>query len=72
MLVLNRRVGEEIVIGGQIRIRIVEVTKRSVRIGIVAPRCVPVHREEIYQRLKRIGDDAERGTTAQTIENEAC
>jgi carbon storage regulator len=50
MLVLTRRIGERIVIGGEIRITIVEVTGERVRLGIAAPKNVRVDREEVYQR----------------------
>lgn len=47
MLVLSRRVGEAIVVGGNIRILVLSVTGSSVRIGVKAPRAVTVHREEV-------------------------
>lgn len=51
MLVLTRRVGEEIVIGDAIRVRIVAASNRYVKVGITAPVHVTVHREEVYRRL---------------------
>lgn len=56
MLVLTRRVGEEIVIGDGIRVRIVAVNNRSVRVGITAPVHVTVHREEVQRRLANVED----------------
>lgn len=50
MLVLSRRVGEEIVIDGQIRIRLVAVGRGRARLGIVAPLTVRIDREEIANR----------------------
>jgi carbon storage regulator len=50
MLVLSRRVGEEIVIDGSIRVVIVAVQGNKVRIGVEAPADVPVDRLEIHQR----------------------
>ncbi|MBM82652.1 MAG: carbon storage regulator [Planctomycetaceae bacterium] len=47
MLILTRKVGESIVIGKDIRICIRSLTDKRVRIGIEAPREVPIHREEI-------------------------
>ncbi|SDR04099.1 carbon storage regulator CsrA [Pseudoxanthomonas sp. CF125] len=52
MLILTRRIGEEIVIGADIRVRVVEVRGEQPRIGIAAPHEVPVYREEIYRRLQ--------------------
>ena len=48
MLVLSRRRGEKIVIGDDITIEVVEVRGDKVRLGIVAPKEVTVHREEVY------------------------
>lgn len=51
MLVLTRRKNESIVIDEQIRITIVEVRGDKVRVGIEAPKEVPVHREEIKAEI---------------------
>ena len=50
MLVLSRKVGEEIVIGNDIRITVVEIRGGKVRIGIVAPDEVIVDRQEIHEK----------------------
>ena len=50
MLVLTRKIGELIVIGDDIKIKIVEIKGKQVRIGIEAPRNVEVNREEIYRQ----------------------
>jgi len=50
MLVLTRKIGELIVIGDDIKIKIVEIKGKQVRIGIEAPRNVAVNREEIYKQ----------------------
>jgi len=50
MLVLSRRVGEEIVIDGDIRITLVAVDGGRVRLGITAPEYVTVDRLEVHQR----------------------
>lgn len=52
MLILTRRVGEALKIGDSIDITILGVKGNQVRIGINAPKSVPVHREEIYSRIK--------------------
>ncbi|MGV2934183.1 carbon storage regulator CsrA [Providencia sp. AGC89] len=51
MLILTRRVSEEVMIGDDIKIKILGVKGNQVRIGIEAPKDVAVHREEIYQRI---------------------
>jgi carbon storage regulator len=50
MLVLSRKVGEEIVIGDVIRIKVVEIRGGKVRIGIAAPENVVVDRQEIHEK----------------------
>ena len=58
MLTLTRKVGESIRIGDNIEIVVKEIRRNQVRIGIVAPRDVPIYREEVYETLKGEGDDA--------------
>lgn len=54
MLILTRRVGETIMIGGEeVTVTILGVKGNQVRVGIKAPQSVGVHREEIYQRIQR-------------------
>lgn len=51
MLVLTRKKDESIVINNDIIITIVEVRGDKVRLGIVAPKDVPVHRQEVYEAI---------------------
>jgi carbon storage regulator len=53
VLILTRRVGENIVVGDDIVISVMEVRGDAVRIGIQAPRTVTVHREEVYRELQQ-------------------
>lgn len=57
MLVLSRQSDETIIIGDNIRVTIVEVRGDKVRIGIDAPRDVTVHRQEIYDAIRRDSQD---------------
>lgn len=53
MLVLSRHRDESIMIGDNIVITIVDIRGDKVRLGIQAPTNVPVHREEVYEAIKR-------------------
>jgi carbon storage regulator len=53
MLILTRRTGESVNIGEDVKLTVLGVKGNQVRIGIDAPKSVPVHREEVYERIKR-------------------
>ncbi len=59
MLVLTRRIGETVVIDGNIKVTIVSVKGDRVRIGIDAPESVRVDREEIHERRTQFADQPE-------------
>lgn len=52
MLVLSRKSGEQIMIGPNVAVRVVGIQGNCVRLGIVAPRHVPIHREEVFRRIQ--------------------
>jgi carbon storage regulator len=62
MLILTRRVGETVMIGNEITVTVLGVKGNQVRIGVNAPKDVSVHREEIYERIKR--EDEQGGAGA--------
>jgi carbon storage regulator len=53
VLILTRRVGETIRIGNDVDVTVMSVNGAQVRIGIPAPKEVPVHREEVFKRLEQ-------------------
>lgn len=58
MLVLSRRRNESIILSDNIEIRILDITRHHVKIGIQAPRSVPVYRKEIYDQIARANEAA--------------
>jgi carbon storage regulator len=53
MLVLSRQKDESIMVGDDVEITIVDVRGDKVRLGISAPRDIPVHRKEVYEAIQR-------------------
>ena len=52
MLILTRRVNETVMIGDEITLTVLSINNNQVRLGVNAPRHVPVHREEIYEKIR--------------------
>lgn len=57
MLVLSRHINESIMVGDDVVIKVLAIKGDKVRIGIQAPNATPVHRQEVYDAIKRITDD---------------
>lgn len=53
MLVLSRKLNQAIMIGDDVRIVVVAVDRDTVKLGIEAPRSIPVHRSEVYEEIQR-------------------
>ena len=58
MLVFTRRRGETIMIGDSIEVQVVRIGRDGVRLGVVAPASVPVHRQEIYAQIREANRSA--------------
>lgn len=67
MLILTRRVGETVMIGDEVTITVLGVKGNQVRVGINAPKSVAVHREEIYERIKREQQGAAPKQATETV-----
>lgn len=65
MLVLSRKKNESIVIDDRIVITVVEVRGDKVRLGIEAPRDVPIHRSEVYDAIQRANQESAATQPAQ-------
>ncbi|HBI46653.1 MAG TPA: carbon storage regulator [Planctomycetales bacterium] len=65
MLVLSRKLNEKIVINNVVTVTVVEIRGDKVRLGIVAPKDVPVHRQEVYEAIH--GKDGGAAVTAPLV-----
>jgi carbon storage regulator len=61
MLILSRKTGETVVIDGRIRVKIVRLEGDVVKIGIEAPEEISIHRQEVYDEIKRSNTEALTG-----------
>ena len=66
MLVLSRHRDESIMIGDDVVVTIVDIRGDKVRLGIAAPQDIPVHRQEVYEAIKRENEKAARLQPADT------
>jgi carbon storage regulator len=64
MLILTRRVGETLKVGNDVDVTVLGVKGNQIRIGIKAPKNVAVHREEIFDRIQREAELAQRADKA--------
>ena len=58
MLILSRKPGESIVIDGRIVVKIIRLEGEIVKLGIEAPKEVPVHRQEVYDEIQKNNQEA--------------
>ena len=70
MLVLSRKINQSIVIGDDVHIVVVSVDRDTVKLGIQAPREMPVHRAEVYEEIQR-ANRAVPGTLPQPAQRPA-
>ena len=62
MLVLSRKRNESVVIGDKIVVTLLEIRGDKVRLGIEAPQDIPVHRQEVYEAIKRVNEQHQNST----------
>lgn len=58
MLALSRKQGEAVVIGSDVEITVLEIKGEQVKLGIVAPKSVPIYRKELYVQMKEANQEA--------------
>jgi len=68
MLVLTRKTNQSIMIGDDIEISVLAVSRDKIRLGITAPRDVPVFRKEVYLSIKGDGGDIDAKATGAVSE----
>jgi carbon storage regulator len=70
MLVLTRKTNQSIMIGDDIEVSVLAVSRDKIRLGITAPRDVPVFRKEVYVSIKseNAGSDDEAGAVADALD----
>lgn len=69
MLALSRKANESIIIGNDIEVTILEIKGEQVKIGINAPKSVPVYREEVYTQIKEANKEAASDTAQESLKN---
>ncbi len=67
MLALSRKVNESIIVGADVEITILEVKGDQVKIGINAPKSVPIYRKEIYLQIKESNQEAAQSQPTEDI-----
>ena len=70
MLALTRKKGESIVVGDSIEVVVLGVTGEQVRLGIVAPKNIPVHRKEIFEQIQNENQEAMKESTTKKVTKE--
>ena len=69
MLALSRKANESIIIGNDIEITVLEVKGEQVKIGIKAPKSIPVYREEVYKQIKESNKEAATDAVTENLKN---
>lgn len=69
MLALSRKANESIIIGNDVEVTILEIKGDQVKIGITAPKSVPVYREEVYAQIKEANKEAASDTAQESLKN---
>ena len=69
MLALSRKVNESIMIGNDIEITVLEVKGEQVKLGISAPKEVPIYRKEVYVQIQQANNEAMNADSLESLKN---
>ena len=69
MLALTRKKGESIVVGDNIEVVVLGITGEQVRLGIIAPKNVSVHRKEVYEQIQIENKQAQKTINVKALRN---
>lgn len=69
MLALARKVNESIVINDDVEVTILEIKGDQVKIGINAPKSVPIYRKELYVQIQKANEEAVNSATPNTLKD---
>ena len=69
MLALSRKKGEALIINNNIEITVLEIKREQVKLGIAAPREVPVYRKEVYIQIQEANKEAMNTDTLENLKN---
>jgi carbon storage regulator len=69
MLALSRKINESIMLGNDIEITIIEVKGDQVKVGITAPKSVPIYRKEIYLQIQESNKEAAQTSLSEDVIN---
>jgi carbon storage regulator len=69
MLILTRREGETLMVGDDVAITVLGIKGNQVRIGVIAPKDISVHREEIYLKIQKEDDKKIKKASEEGIQN---
>lgn len=69
MLVLTRKENQSIMIGDEIEVKVLDLKENQVKIGIIAPRSVTVHRQEVYLAIQAENEEAAAAGDVDGLQN---
>lgn len=69
MLALTRKKGEALILNNNIEVTILEIRGDQIKIGITAPKDVPIYRKEVYQQIQKENEEASHSDALDALKN---